>query len=100
MNDSSCWPSVGTSANNPIKLSTILERGAKIDNSINGSVLILRQGYLAGDLLPAGERANKAASRLALTLATMRAEFELMHAELETLAGRLNSWIEDGASTA
>lgn len=84
----------------PIKLSTILARAAQVDHCINGAVLMLRQDHLSGDCLSSGERARKAASRLALTLATMRAEFELMHAELETLAGRLNHWVEDSASGA
>ena len=84
----------------PIKLSTILARAAQVDHCIHGAVLMLRQEHLSGDCLSSGERARKAASRLALTLATMRAEFELMHAELETLAGRLNHWVEDSASGA
>ena len=84
----------------PIKLSTILARAAQVDHCINGAVLMLKQERLSGDCQSSGEQARKAASRLALTLATMRAEFELMHAELETLTGRLNHWVEDGVIEA
>ena len=89
-----------TNDDQPIKLSTILGRAAQVDHCINGAVLMLKQEHLSGDCLSSGERARKAASRLALTLATMRAEFELMNAELETLNLRFSRLAMDRVSEA